>query len=79
MSHGYQGDSYGGENLAANWGCGGRRPPANILFRWVEKEESYGYPQNGHLTQVVCRAAKYVGCGEASKSMPRGGQCHIQV
>ena len=42
MSHGYQGDSYGGENLVANWGCGGRRPPANILFCWVNSEESYG-------------------------------------
>ena len=79
ISHKYQGDSYGGENLAANWGSGGRRPPANILFRWVDSEESYGYPQNGHLTQVVWRATKYVGCGEASKSMPSGGQCHIQV
>lgn len=33
-----------------------------------------GYPDNGHMTQVLWRATLYVGCGEA-----RNGNQYIQV
>jgi len=45
----------------------GYRHPSNILTRWVEDEMNDGYPDNGHMTQVLWRATKFVGCGEARK------------
>lgn len=35
--------------------------PTKVLEIW-EKRQSYGYPQNSALTQVVWRPSKYVGC-----------------
>eukprot|EP00568_Trieres_chinensis_P018000 CAMPEP_0183327354 /NCGR_PEP_ID=MMETSP0160_2-20130417/83718_1 /TAXON_ID=2839 ORGANISM="Odontella Sinensis, Strain Grunow 1884" /NCGR_SAMPLE_ID=MMETSP0160_2 /ASSEMBLY_ACC=CAM_ASM_000250 /LENGTH=392 /DNA_ID=CAMNT_0025495479 /DNA_START=135 /DNA_END=1316 /DNA_ORIENTATION=+ len=79
IRHGYDDDSYGGENLAANWGGGGQRTTENILSRWVEGEVDDPYPVNGHFTQVIWRSTEYLGCGEASKDMGNGMSCHIQV
>jgi hypothetical protein len=51
-----------GENLA--WNSGKSSPSAdNVLQRWTENEES---KRGGHFTQVLWRATKYVGCGQAS-------------
>ena len=32
-----------------------------------------------HLSQVLWRATKYVGCAETSKPKEGGGMCHVQV
>lgn len=55
-------DSDYGENLAWN---GGSKPAeiSNVMTRWVEGEEA---TWGGHMTQVLWRATKYVGCGMAS-------------
>ena len=72
IQHGYQGDSYGGENLAANYGSGATAPtPDSVLTRWTENEAS---SVGGHFTQVIWRGTRYVGCATASKS-----GCFIQV
>lgn len=70
-----------GENLAANAGNGAYaelRHPEKIMIRWVEKEADVGWPANSHLTQVLWRATKYVGCYEHATEW-RTGMCHIQV
>lgn len=71
-----------GENLAKNTGdpetWGTLYPPENIVNRWVDFEIGLAYPSNGHLTQALWRASKYLGCGESE--MPfRGGICRVQV
>ena len=72
-----------GENLASNNGSGGAwaevRTADSIVTRWVEDEVDDPWPKNGHLTQVLWRGSKYVGCGEASKPRDGGGMCHAQV
>lgn len=76
IRHGYQGDDYGGENLAAH-SSSSTRTPDSILQRWAEEEENkhgQAFSEWGHFTQVIWRGSKYVGCGEASKS-----GCSIQV
>ena len=50
-----------------------------FFLGWVEDEVDDNWPGNGHLTQVLWRASKYVGCGEASKPRNGGGMCHAQV
>lgn len=75
-------DNIHGENLASNYGSGqwaGMRSVDSIVTRWVEDEADDGYPANGHLTQVLWRASKYVGCADASKPRNGGGTCHVQV
>jgi hypothetical protein len=75
------GNSTYGENIALNVGKGSwgeKREPEQILIRWVDYEKDYGWPNNAHLTQVLWRATKYVGCNVASKSF-NGGMCHTQV
>ena len=70
-----------GENLASNAGTGtwgDLRHPEKIMIRWVEKDADDGWPANSHLTQVLWRATKYVGCYEHALDW-RGGMCHIQV
>ena len=47
-------------------------------FVWVDFEIGLLYPSNGHLTQCLWRASKYVGCGESVKDF-RKGVCRIQV
>eukprot|EP00584_Thalassiosira_punctigera_P010095 CAMPEP_0172544392 /NCGR_PEP_ID=MMETSP1067-20121228/14564_1 /TAXON_ID=265564 ORGANISM="Thalassiosira punctigera, Strain Tpunct2005C2" /NCGR_SAMPLE_ID=MMETSP1067 /ASSEMBLY_ACC=CAM_ASM_000444 /LENGTH=446 /DNA_ID=CAMNT_0013330951 /DNA_START=503 /DNA_END=1841 /DNA_ORIENTATION=+ len=72
-----------GENLAKNKGTGSfgsLRSTESILTRWVENERHDGYPRNAHLTQVLWRASKYLGCGEAEKPLNGGkGTCRVQV
>mmetsp|Transcript_29206 Transcript_29206/g.58536 ORF Transcript_29206/g.58536 Transcript_29206/m.58536 type:complete len:820 (+) Transcript_29206:196-2655(+) len=70
-----------GENLAKNTGSGGwgqLYPPENIVARWVDFEIGWPYPSNGHLTQALWRASKYLGCGESVKKF-RNGYCRVQV
>jgi len=71
-----------GENLAKNTGqaesWGQLYPPTNIVGRWVEFEIGLPYPSNGHLTQALWRASKYLGCGETVRPF-RNGVCRIQV
>ncbi|KAL9180309.1 hypothetical protein ACHAXT_008279 [Thalassiosira profunda] len=73
---------YFGENLAKNTGnpetWGQLYPADNIVRRWVDFEIGLLYPSNGHLTQCLWRASKYVGCGESVKDF-RKGVCRIQV
>jgi hypothetical protein len=71
-----------GENLAMNCGSGSwsaMRHPDNILSRWVEEEIGLNPPYNLHLTQVLWRPTKYVGCAEAMKEYENGKTCHVQV
>lgn len=79
IEHGYQDDSYGGENLAASWGGSNEAPsPESVLSTWFDEEKNLEYPDNGHYTQVGWKATKYIGCGEAMKSY-EDGYCFIQV
>ena len=71
-----------GENAAANEGGGGwgtRREPEKILTRFVEYEVAWPWPDNGHLTQTLWRASKYVGCAEGHRVNSPKHQCHTQV
>lgn len=73
-----------GENLAKNMGnangaYGIQYPVENICRRWFEREETWSYPDNAHLTQGLWASAHYVGCAESTKTMSGGGKCHIQV
>lgn len=71
-----------GENLAKNRGTGkwGKQYNVeNICSRWFEREETWPYPDNAHLTQGLWKSSLYVGCGEATKTMANGGRCHVQV
>jgi hypothetical protein len=81
IQHGYDGDSYGGENLAAtsgNWKDSPAPTPEKVLNGWFNDEQSLPFGQKPHFTQVGWRATKYVGCGGADKS-DASGACHIQV
>jgi hypothetical protein len=80
IEHGYDGDSYGGENLAATWGSWKEMPaptPEKVLKGWYDDEQPLAYGQKGHFSQVGWRATKYVGCASAYKF--DGVSCHIQV
>ena len=80
IQHGYQGDSFGGENLALLVGTGTTgSSPDQVLRMWYDDEINRPFGQNGHATQVVYRSSRYVGCGIAEKAMNRGGKCFIQV
>lgn len=48
-AHGYQGNSYGGENIASDWGSTSYEfeDPDSVLTRWFENEEHDPWPQNG--------------------------------
>ena len=50
-----------------------------ILKRWVEDEEFWGYPANAHLTQALWRSSRYLGCGDSFKSYSNGDVCRVQV
>ncbi|KAL7522760.1 hypothetical protein ACHAWX_007446, partial [Stephanocyclus meneghinianus] len=84
MWHDPENQNYG-ENVAGNSGSGSWgavRSTEDILTRFVEREEGKPYPHNGHLTQVLWRASRYVGCAEASKPLGNSssaGMCHTQV
>jgi hypothetical protein len=82
IEHGYNGDNYGGENLAANWGTGSSvaaRTPEEVMTAWYDEEINLPYGQKGHATQMVFRSSHYVGCAVAEKAMRNGGKCFIQV
>jgi hypothetical protein len=81
IQHGYQGDSYGGENIAATWGSQSFDfpDPEDVLTQWFEDEENDPWPQNGHRTQVAWRGTGFVGCGEAKKVYNGDLYCKIQV
>jgi hypothetical protein len=82
IEHGYNGDSYGGENLAAFWGFGSSLPsynPADVLRDWFDNQINLPFGKNMHATQVVFRSSHYVGCGEAEKDLNSGGKCYIKV
>jgi len=73
-----------GENLSKNTattedGMGQLYPADNILRRWVDREETWGYPRNAHLTQVLWRASRYLGCGDAVRNYDDGAICRVQV
>lgn len=61
-----------GENLA--WNSGKKPTAESVLYRWVEGEVGKKPPANYHLTQVLWRASKYVGCADASN-----GNYYVQV
>jgi len=79
----HESDVEEGENLAKNFGNGGQwaglYPPENILKRWVDDEEFWGYPRNAHLTQALWRASRYVGCGDSIRTNSEGVTCRMQV
>ena len=79
----HESDVEEGENLAKNFGNGGQwaglYPPENILKRWVDDEEFWGYPKNAHLTQALWRASRYVGCGDSIRINSEGVTCRMQV
>lgn len=85
IAHNYQGDSYGGENLAANWGSGRfakSRTIEEVMRAWYDDEINLpSLGQKGHATQVVFRSSRYVGCASAEKNMEdrSGYKCFIQV
>lgn len=71
-----------GENIAANIGSGSwgsTRTTEEVLYSFVEAEENLQPPENGHLTQVLWRSTKYVGCADVVKMMKKDKFCHIQV
>jgi hypothetical protein len=71
-----------GENVAGNSGSGSwgaQRSTEDVLTRFVEREENKPYPHNGHLTQVLWRASRYVGCADAAKPYGNNGMCRTQV
>lgn len=78
IEHGYQGDDYGGENLAANWGAS-KFSAEQVITTWYDDELGLPYGQNNHLTQVVFRSSRYVGCAVASKQLNDGSNCFIHV
>mmetsp|Transcript_14170 Transcript_14170/g.21833 ORF Transcript_14170/g.21833 Transcript_14170/m.21833 type:complete len:392 (-) Transcript_14170:88-1263(-) len=85
IEHNYNGDSYGGENLAMNHGSGRwakARTPAQVLTAWYNDEIDLDtmnlVGQKYHASQVIFRSTKYLGCGSAQKEHS-GGTCHIQV
>ena len=41
--------------------------PDKIVGRFVDREEGLPWARNGHLTNVIWRPTKYVGCAEANK------------
>ena len=71
-----------GENLAKNLGLvedfGQLYDPDLIVGRWIDRELTWPWPANAHLTQALWRASKYMGCGEAEKDW-QGGKCRVQV
>jgi Cysteine-rich secretory protein family len=80
IQHKFQGDSYGGENLALQTTGSATSISAEAVLRlWYDGEIGLPYPQNGHLTQVVWRGTMYVGCAGLTKSMGNGQTCHIQT
>ena len=71
-----------GENLAKNKGggsWGALYPADNIVKRFVDNEEYWGWNANAHLTQAMWYSSRYVGCAESVKTMSDGTTCRMQV
>lgn len=80
IEHGYQGNSYGGENLAAEWGGSTSSTPEEVLYMWYDQEMGLPFGENLHFSQVIWRGTSYVGCGIASKQLGGNqGACFIQM
>lgn len=82
IRHGYLGDNYGGENLAANWGTDPNTlaaTPEQVMTGWFEEEIVLPYGENLHATQMVFRSSRYLGCAVAEKDLNNGGKCYIHV
>lgn len=81
ISHLYDGDTFGGENLAANWGKYAQaRSIPRLLNAWYDKQiDLPNLEQKLHATQVVWRSSKYLGCASAEKDMGNDEMCFIQV
>merc|ERR1719343_1711944 len=63
---------------SGTWGA--RYPAENIMGRFVDNEEFWGWNGNAHLTQAMWYASEYVGCAESKKDMNgRGKMCRFQV
>ena len=61
IAHGYQGNSYGGENLACDWGSSDYyfESPDAVLKRWFEDEENEPWPANGVSMDFLSINATY--------------------
>mmetsp|Transcript_13630 Transcript_13630/g.29273 ORF Transcript_13630/g.29273 Transcript_13630/m.29273 type:complete len:376 (-) Transcript_13630:192-1319(-) len=60
-----------GENMARNKGSGSWGQlyhPEQIVGRFIDREDGLPWSQNGHLTNALWRATRYVGCAEAEKT-----------
>jgi hypothetical protein len=73
-----------GENLAKNRGKPGTQwstlyPADNVVKRFVDNEETWGWNGNAHLTQAMWYDSRYVGCGESVATMSDGRICRMQV
>jgi hypothetical protein len=79
IEHGYQGNHFGGENLAAEWGGLTGYTPEQVLQMWYDQEEFLPFGENLHFSQVIWRGTSYVGCGIATKSLGGGSSCFIQT
>ena len=79
IEHGFQGDKFGGENLASNSGGNDGSSPESVMQRWYDGEINLSFGENLHATQVVYRSSHYVGCASSEKDMNSGGKCFIQV
>ena len=60
-----------GENVLGNSGRTGSKwaeykSADGYLHQFVEREEGWPYPRNGHESTVVWRATQYVGCADAT-------------
>jgi len=68
--HGDKSNVYG-ENVLGNSGRTGSKwaeykSADGYLHQFVEREEGWPYPRNGHESTVVWRATQYVGCADAT-------------
>jgi hypothetical protein len=70
-----------GENLAAAWGSKNPRPIADVVQSWMDEEKAFkgpAYPwcKNGqvcgHLTQILWKKTKFLGCWRESCVIPKG-------
>jgi hypothetical protein len=75
-----------GECLASNTGhdeghgsWGELKPVEKVMYRYVERENTWAPPANYHFTQVLWYPTEYVGCADSIGTMPSGAVCRYQV
>mmetsp|Transcript_24442 Transcript_24442/g.37132 ORF Transcript_24442/g.37132 Transcript_24442/m.37132 type:complete len:341 (+) Transcript_24442:44-1066(+) len=66
-----------GENLAFDNRNGVGRSAKDIVYAWTDNEYTLTFPFDGHMTQVLWRPSRYLGCARASNSACRWS--NIQV